>query len=207
MCESAGQQAAQDELHRLRGRMDEVLHQELMWLQRSRVDWLQAGDRNTKFFHMKAAGRARRNSHTLKKRGWLGNATKKEMEHMARGFFSNLYQADQQVCPEEVLHLFQPAITDTMNDEQCRDFSNEEIGDALFQMGSLKAPGPDRFLARFFQHNWETLREDIIRGVKNFFDTGVMPEGINDTVIVLIPKKRTRIFEGFPTHLFMQCGI
>jgi hypothetical protein len=30
---------------------------------------------------------------------------------------------------------------------------------------------------------------DIIKGVKNFFDTGVMPEGINNTMIVLILKK------------------
>jgi hypothetical protein len=45
--------------------------------------------------------------------------------------------------------------------EQCKDFSTEEIGDALFQMGPLKAPGPDGFPACFFQRNWEVMRKDI----------------------------------------------
>jgi hypothetical protein len=32
------------------------------------------------------------------------------------------------------------------------------------------------------------LKEDVVRGVLNFFESGVVPEGIKDTVIVLIPK-------------------
>jgi hypothetical protein len=43
--------------------------------------------------------------------------------------------------------------------------------------------------ARFFQRRWGTLKEDVIKGVKEFFKIGHMPDGVNDTVIVLIPKK------------------
>lgn len=60
--------------------------------------------------------------------------------------------------------------------------------DALFQIGPLKARGPDGFLARFFQRNWD-LFKDVIRAVKEFFCDDHMPDGVNDTAIVLIPKK------------------
>jgi hypothetical protein len=33
------------------------------------------------------------------------------------------------------------------------------------------------------------FKDDVVKGVKNFFGSGVMPPGINDTPIVLIPKK------------------
>ena len=61
--------------------------------------------------------------------------------------------------------------------------------DALFQIGPLNAPGPDGFPARFFQRNWDVLREDVTLAVRKFFEEGVMPEGVNTTIIVLIPKK------------------
>jgi hypothetical protein len=32
------------------------------------------------------------------------------------------------------------------------------------------------------------MKEDIIRAVKEFFRSGIMPEGVNDTTIVLVPK-------------------
>jgi hypothetical protein len=61
------------------------------------------------------------------------------------------------------------------------EFTDEEISDALFQIGPLKAPSVDGFPARFYQRNW-------INAVKLFFVTGQMPAGVNDTAIMLIPK-------------------
>jgi hypothetical protein len=171
--------------------MDEIFYREkMMWLQRSHIAGLKEGDMNTKFFHMKAAGRAKKNKiKCLRRDDDQLTEDKKEIEGMACKFFQDLYGADPAVQPEELLQLIQPQITPEMNGLLCREFTKEEISDALFQIGPLKALGPDDFPARFFQRNWDTVKTDVVKGVQNFFASGVMPPRINDTTIVLIPKK------------------
>lgn len=170
--------------------MNELLYkEEMMWLQRSRVEWLKHGDRNTKFFHCKARWRARKN----KFKGLLDAEGRFQTAHhimsgMALAYFQNLFEADQTLLPETVVPLFAEVITAEMNTKLCGQFSDKEISDTLFQIGPLKAPGPDGLPARFFQRHWSIIKDDIIAAVRKFFDTGVMPEGVNDTTIVLIPK-------------------
>jgi hypothetical protein len=76
-----------------------------------------------------------------------------------------------------------------MNDALCKDFTEEEIGNALFQIGHLKTAGPDGFPSRFFQRNWETMKVHMIRGVKNVFSPGVMLAKVNETTIVLTQRR------------------
>jgi hypothetical protein len=95
------------------------------------------------------AGRAKKNTIKFLKRS-DGQLTKdrKEMEN-----------------PELLSGLFRNVISEEMNRDLCKDFTGEEISDALFQIGPLKALSPDGFSTRFFQLNWGTLKEDVIRVV------------------------------------------
>lgn len=45
-----------------------LLQEELLWLQKSRIDWLRLGDRNTRFFHISTVVRRRRNMVEMLKR-------------------------------------------------------------------------------------------------------------------------------------------
>jgi hypothetical protein len=181
-----------DEISIVQGRMDELLiREEMMWLQRSRITWLRYGDRNTSFFHRKASNRARKNKiNRLKLEDGSFTEDYDEMKDLASNFFKILYKKDTGVKPNGILDLVQASVTEDMNADLMRGYSDEEIGDALFQIGPLKAPGPDGFPARFFQRNWGFMKEDIITAVKKFFDSGDIPEGVNDTMIVLIPKSK-----------------
>jgi hypothetical protein len=171
--------------------MDELLYrEEIMWLQRSRVAWLREGDRNTKYFHRRASWRRKKNRISKLKRpdgSWTMDTG--EMEEMATGFFKNLYSREEDIDPTIIIDLLQPCVDNAVNDRLCAPFSEKEISDALFQIGPLKAPGPDGFPARFIQRNWDLLKEDVVRAVQRFFADGVMPEDVNETTIVLIPKK------------------
>ena len=107
---------------------------------------------------------------------------------MASQYFSDLFSKHMSINPDDLTNLFDAKITLEMNRDLCRPYSEEEIGNALFQIRPLKAPGPDGFPARFFQRNWGLMKADIITAVQNFFETGVLPDGVNDTSIVLISK-------------------
>jgi hypothetical protein len=136
-------------------KLDELLYrEEMMWLQRSRINWLKEGDRNTRYFHRKARWRAKKNKIRRLKRGdgsWCAN--QEEMKGMASHYFSDLFSKDSSLCPDDLTNLFAPKITMEMNWDLCKQYSEEEISNALFQIGPLKALGPDGFPARFFQRN------------------------------------------------------
>lgn len=44
-----------------RERNEVLLQEELLWRQKSRVDWIRAGNKNTRFFHTSMLTRRRRN--------------------------------------------------------------------------------------------------------------------------------------------------
>jgi hypothetical protein len=163
----------------------------MMWLQRSRISWLKEGDRNTSYFHRQAVWRARKNRiKRLKGVDGVWCDEPRVLKDMTNDYFQKLYQADPMVLPDNVIELVEEQIDGEMNMSLCKEFTKEEISDALFQMGPLKAPGPDGLPARFFQRHWDILKEDVIVAVQQFFRDGTLPLGLNDTAIVLVPKSK-----------------
>uniref|UniRef100_A0A803PK80 Reverse transcriptase domain-containing protein n=1 Tax=Cannabis sativa TaxID=3483 RepID=A0A803PK80_CANSA len=74
-------------------------------------------------------------------------------------------------------------------------FPNYEVRKTLFQMHPDKAPGPDGMKPGFYQKCWDLVGGDVVAQVQNFFLTGVLPAGLNNTNVVLIPKKK------YPSHM------
>ena len=70
-----------------------------------------------------------------------------------------------------------------------RPFTEDEIHVALMEMNGDKAPGSDGFTLAFWQSCWEFIKEEIIEMFKEFYEHSSFLKSLNNTFLVLIPKK------------------
>ncbi|XP_058180015.1 uncharacterized protein LOC131298548 [Rhododendron vialii] len=167
-----------------------LLREEMMLHQRSRINWLSYGDRNSAFFHASINQRRQRNQ-MVKLRTSRGEWIESEegINGIIKDFFSGLFSHSGQRDFSEALSVVNSCITEDMNARLIKEVTEEEIKLAAFQLGSLKAPGPDGYLGFFFQYYWSTVGEGLCKAVQRFFTSGYILKELNQTNIVLIPKK------------------
>jgi hypothetical protein len=162
--------------------------EEIYWLQRGRTNWLMHGDRNTSFFHNAATARKRRNQ-LRKLLDDTGVWKEGEQLHAhVVDYFSHLFTSEDTGNVQGVLDTVHPRVTPAMNEMLTTPFSAEEVKKALFEIGDLKAPGPDGLHAIFYKRFWYLLGDDLTHEVLEAVNTCKIPKGWNDTTIVLIPK-------------------
>lgn len=173
-------------------KLHKVLDQrEIFWRQRSKQLWLQAGDINSRFFHNSSTARRRSNQiHRLKNiegewRDWNSG-----LQEIITDYYKNLFTASV-VEWEPVIDCINHVITREHNEFLLNEVAEEEVRHALFQMHPDKAPGPDGMTPAFYQKHWSIVGKDIVAMVRKFFQLGQLPQGLNDTNIALIPKKKS----------------
>ena len=79
-------------------------------------------------------------------------------------------------------------VTEEMNEELMKEFSEIEVKEALNQMAPLKALGPDGMPPLFYQHFWSTMQHNVTSTILSWLNSGILPKLINHTLITLIPK-------------------
>lgn len=134
--------------------------EEIAWKQRSRVDWLRDGDKNTRYFHSRASQRRRKNhiAGVEDETGlWIGED--QGMEICFINYFQQLFSISAPTNIDEVLEAMSPVVTNNMNTSLLREVSFVEIKEVVFQLGAWKASGPDGFPALFYQTFWSTVGE------------------------------------------------
>jgi hypothetical protein len=107
--------------------------EEIMARQRSRVEWLQEGDRNTAFFFAKASARKKTNRITaLAREDGLMCNDQNQIKGMVHEFYEDLFTSEPLVTMDSVLDAIPEKVDDHMNEELCKPYFNEEIKAALF---------------------------------------------------------------------------
>ena len=130
---------------KLKKELEEILTQEeILWLQKSRKEWLIQGDRNTTYFHQKTLARRRRNRITTIQNAngeWI--VDNEIIKQHATAFFSTLYTSETLAFrPYPVRGCF-PILDAVLTQGLTAPIEDNEIRQTIFSMKPLKAPGVD----------------------------------------------------------------
>ena len=126
----------------------------IYWKQKSKVKWLQEGEKNTKFFHNSVI-QDRHSSRivTLKKMEGGRIETCREIEEELNYYFADILNEDLPDMERDIAQisrLIPPSVTREDNKMLIQPVSLQEVEEAVNQMALGKAPGPDGFTSNFF---------------------------------------------------------
>jgi hypothetical protein len=169
------------------GRLQE--QKNIYWKQRAKAHWLKDGDKNTSFFHACASERKRVNLIKKLKDGNGGVVEgERELKSLITNYYSSLFKSNAGSDDAELLSNISSRVTPAMNESLMREFSFDDIKEAINSMGDLKALGPYGMPAQFYKRFWDLIGEKVHDEALGVLNGGQMPTGGNETVIVLIPK-------------------
>ena len=88
------------DINKLQKEINELLDsEEIKWQQRSKVQWLGLGDRNTKYFHSKASDRRRKNTiNCILDEEGIWHDSLDSIAEVAVSYFKNLYSSTYPTC-------------------------------------------------------------------------------------------------------------
>ena len=120
---------------------------------------------------------------------------------MVQNYFTQLFQSEAHEIDQSVIDVIEEKVTMEMNICLLAQFTLEEVKKALYAIGNLKAPGPDGLHAIFYKRFWNMMGDDLVREVLQAVNTATIPDGWNDTTIVMIPKvdNPDRVAQFLPT--------
>ncbi|GJX69516.1 RNA-directed DNA polymerase, eukaryota, reverse transcriptase zinc-binding domain protein [Tanacetum coccineum] len=161
-------------------------------MQKTKIEWLKEGDRNTSYFHKIIKSRHNKcRVDSICNEAGVRFEGDQVPQQFVKHFQDFLGKETIVKSIEDRDDLFTCTLTD---DEACtmiKEVSNEEIKKAMFDIADVKAPGPDGFTACFFKRAWKVVEQDVCEAIEDFFANGKLLKEINSTIISLVLKVST----------------
>lgn len=151
--------------------------EELFRQQRSRIQWLTCGDRNTAFFHASTRGRRVMNKFSV-----VEDSDRKayfEEDQIASAiakYYSEIFSSSASVDTNSVASLniveevISPLVSPEMNLRLIGIPDTLEIKNAVVSINPDKAPGHDGFSASFYQSFWDIIGSDVTMDIQHFLN-------------------------------------
>ena len=156
--------------------------------QRARISYLAEGDANTRFFHLQACHRSRKNHISKLHADDVVLFRDEEMTDAAFNHFDAILgSGEQQLNNINLDELNLPSILGELLD-QC--FSAEEVWQAIVDMPTDKAPGPDGYTGLFYRTAWPIIKDDVMRAFNAIWSLdGRSFYLVNQAYMVLLRKR------------------
>lgn len=110
------------------------------------------------------------------------------LKALVTDYYSSLFTPVAGFPFGEFINIITPKVTAQMNSFLMAEFTADEVKKALDSIGDLKAPGADGMPAIFYKKYCQLVGDSVIQEVLHVLHGGSVPEGWNDTLVVLIPK-------------------
>ncbi|XP_061373061.1 uncharacterized protein LOC133315448 [Gastrolobium bilobum] len=159
--------------------------------EKSRQKWIDDGDKNTRFYHLKTV--LHRSSNKILKlkdelQQWIENPN--ELKQHVCQFYSQLFCEEITDKRWLVSEKSWPRLSMSELNNMSITPTNQEIMKCVFSMGAFKAPGSDEFPAVFYQRQWNQIKGQVCKTVKDLWCTPKRIAEVNHTLLVLIPKTK-----------------
>ncbi|XP_024013151.1 uncharacterized protein LOC112087465 [Eutrema salsugineum] len=149
--------------------------------QKSKLTWMNVGDKNTKIYHRAVQVRAAKNGirELQAEDGTIstGSQTIKDLavNHFNQ-FLNHVLEEIREIHLSEICDLMEFRCTLEDQRSLTHEVTEAEIKGVLFAMATNKSPGPDGFTVEFFKDAWSVIRKDLVVRIQSFFTKGFLPK-------------------------------
>ncbi|XP_026400514.1 uncharacterized protein LOC113296422 [Papaver somniferum] len=150
------------------------------WRARSRVDFLQNNDKNTKLFHKIASDRRRNHINKIKVDGRMTQEDK-EIKKGIVNHFKKIFQ-DKPLGRPVMGDLKFIKIDEDMKQFLEQSISENEVYNAIKALGKTKASGTDGFQVLFYLKVWEIIKFDFMKVIHELQESGVLDWRFKNTL-------------------------
>ena len=164
---------------------------------RSRQNWLECGEKNTKyFFNLEKKNYKNKNRYCL--RDEKGNITYdiKSIIKIQDSYYEELYRSESTSISKKYLNNTRIKKLDTYESElMSRPIDKNEIKEAIWSMKNDKAPGSEGLPVEFYKFFWEDIKGLVYHTIQEAIGKGEFSNSSRRGIITLIEKEGKDILD------------
>lgn len=183
-----------DEIREVKNKLDDIEKHRLEGQAvRSRAEYIEYGEKSTKYFFDLERERGRRKKMTkIKQTDGTITENKKEICAEVLSFYETLYTKENidNAHAETLVNNLEYSLNEEDQDELDGFITDEEAIKAIKNMENNKAPGMDGLPKEFYGLMWPVIEQDIIEVFNCILLTEAMPPSMTEGLITLIYKEK-----------------